>query len=428
MIELAALEKLLPEYLSRQRWYAGTEPPSSVKVLVAREPAEGLTWALADADGVTYQIVAGWRPATEPPAFVTGHEDGVLGTADGLMIYDAILDPGLALALLRVVVPNEHAEVVRPMGTEQSNSSLVYDNRLVLKLFRRLVAGANPDVEVVTALVRTGFENVPRPVGVWEEDDYDLAICQEFLAEAAEGWSLALTSLRDYYGSEGDDPAECGGDFAPEAERLGDMTARMHRGLAQAFGRYPGDPNAWADALAAQLARLRPDDADQAAAARFVERLRSVRDPGPAIRVHGDYHLGQVLRTAAGWYVLDFEGEPARPLAERTTPTSALKDVAGMVRSFHYAAEVARNEQVEEQREALAVKAVRWQERNRDAFLQGYLAAAEGSGLLPADEESCRTVLAAYELDKAVYELLYERTYRPEWLEIPRSALARLLG
>jgi maltokinase len=428
VIEATALEKVLPDYLSRQRWYAGTDAPSTVRVRDIDEPVEGLTWALVDADTETYQVVVGHRPATEPPAFVQGHEAGVLGTIDGLLLYDAILDPGLALALLGVVVPGEKAEVVRPMGAEQSNSSLVYDNRLVLKLFRRLVPGGNPDVEVVTALVATGFENVPAPVGVWEKDDYDLAICQQFLVEAAEGWSLALTSLRDFYAADCEDPAESGGDFGPEAERLGDVTARMHIALAQAFGRHPGDPEAWAESLSRHLAKLDPDDIDQAEAARFVEQLRAVADPGPSIRVHGDYHLGQVLRTAAGWYVLDFEGEPTRPLEERTRPTSPLKDVAGMVRSFHYASRVAVSEQDEGQREAIFPKAERWERRNREAFLAGYLAGAKGTGLLPADEASRDTVLAAFELDKAVYEVLYERQYRPDWIDIPRSAVRRLLG
>ena len=392
------------------------------------EPVEGLTWALVDVAGSTYQIVVGTRPATEPPAFVQGQDAAVLGTTDGLLVYDATIDPGLALALLTLVVPGASAEHVRPAGAEQSNTSLVYDNRLILKLFRRVVEGPNPDVEVVTALARAGFENTPAPVGVWEEGDYDLAICQQFLAEAVEGWSLALTSLRDFYGADCEDPGDCGGDFAPEAERLGETTGRMHVALGAAFGRSKGDAAGWAALVEKQLSRLEPADADAAAAAVFVERLRSVPDPGAAIRVHGDYHLGQVLRTDAGWYVLDFEGEPARPLVERTAPSSPLKDVAGMLRSFHYASRVALAERGEADTSALEPLASRWEARNRAAFLRGYCSATDDSGLLPSDDASFDAVLTAFELDKAVYEVLYERAHRPDWVEIPRSAIARLLS
>jgi maltokinase len=426
VIDAAALEKLLPAYLPRQRWYAGTTVPD-VSVEAVGEPVEGLTWALVSAAGATYQLVVGTRPATEPPAFVQGHESQVLGTSDGLLVYDAVLDPSLGMCLLSLVVPGESAEHVRPAGAEQSNTSLVYDNRLILKLFRRLAKGPNPDVEVVTALAASGFENTPAPVGVWRDDGYDLAICQEFLAEAVEGWSLALTSLRDFYAAGCEDPAECGGDFAPEAHRLGETTARMHLALADAFGRSKGDAAAWADLAAAQLERLQPGDVDQAAATDLVGRLGRVKDPGCAIRVHGDYHLGQVLRTDAGWFVLDFEGEPARPLSERTAPSSPLKDVSGMLRSFHYAAQVARIERAQPD-DGLAAHADAWEERQRGAFLDGYMATAQGAGLLPGDEASCAAVLGAFEFDKAVYELLYERSMRPDWATVPQSALRRLVG
>jgi maltokinase len=426
-LEAAALEKLLPDYLPRQRWFAGHDA-GDARIERLEEKAEGLTWALVDAAGTTYQVVVGTRPATEPPSFVQGHENGVLGTSDGLLVYDATLDPSLALQLLRLTAPDETAEVARPAGAEQSNTSLVYDNRLILKLFRRLAEGPNPDVEVVTALAKVGFENTPAPVGVWEDGDYDLAICQHFLAEAAEGWSLALTSLRDFYGADCEDPAECGGDFGPEAERLGETTAHMHAALAAAFGRSPGDARAWADLAETQVARLGPADVDRRAADGFIQQLRDVTDAGAAIRVHGDYHLGQVLRTDAGWYVLDFEGEPARPLAERTAPSSPLKDVAGMLRSFHYAAQVGLMDRAEQNVELYAARADAWEQHNRDAFLAGYLGVDAVKELLPADEGSCAAVLTAFELDKAVYELLYERAHRPDWVSVPQSAITRLLS
>jgi maltokinase len=428
VIEAAALEKLLPEYLGRQRWFSGSTAPDA-SVTAIREVKPGLNWALVDSAGAVYQLLVGTRPATEPPPFIQGQDAAVLGTVDGLVVYDATIDPELALSLLALVAPGEQAGHVRPAGAEQSNTSLVYDDRLILKLYRRLFPGPNPDVQVVTAITAAGFENTPAAVGVWRDKGYDLAVCQQFLAEAAEGWSLALTSLRDFYGADCEDPGDCGGDFAPEAERLGDTTARMHIAMADAFGRAPGDAAAWAELVQAQLRRLKKGDVPAAAAEQFVARLRDAADPGPAIRVHGDYHLGQVLRTDAGWYVLDFEGEPARPLTERTAPSSPLKDVSGMLRSLHYAAQAALIERAEASQDKLLPLADKWEARNREAFLRGYMAAAAsaGSGLLPADEASLEAVLASFEFDKAVYELLYERGHRPEWERIPKAALRRLV-
>jgi maltokinase len=198
------------------------------------------------------------------------------------------------------------------------------------------------------------------------------------------------------------------------------VTAEMHLALAEAFGHHPADTDEWAESIAAQAAALPPGDLDPAAATAVLDDLRSVQDPGVSIRVHGDYHLGQVMRTDAGWFVLDFEGEPARTLEERRRPTSPLRDVAGMLRSLHYASIAGLAE-----REEVSV-AMAWEERNRQAFLDGYLAAAGKGDVLPSDERSVDAVLRAFELEKAVYELAYERAYRPDWVGIPRTALRRL--
>jgi maltokinase len=153
-----------------------------------------------------------------------------------------------------------------------------------------------------------------------------------------------------------------------------------------------------------------------------IEALRRVGDSGPAIRVHGDYHLAQVMRTDEGWYVLDFEGEPARPIEERRRPTSALKDVAGMLRSLHYASMVAMFERDEEHTDEAAA----WEQRNREAFLTGYLPKARAAGVVPDDEASTAALLAAFETEKALYELGYEQAHRPDWARIPLAALRRL--
>jgi maltokinase len=315
---------------------------------------------------------------------------------------------------------------------EQSNTSLVYDDRIILKLFRRLLEGRNPDVEVTEALARAGFAHVAAPIASWRREDFDLAFAQQYLAGGTEGWALALTSLRDLYAAGPDDPAEAGGDFAAEANRLGQMTAEMHLALAAAFGvdRSVFRQVGWPEVLAAIEARIRrlTGAGWTGSPAELLHRLQAVQDPGPAIRVHGDYHLGQVMRTDTGWYVLDFEGEPARPKEERLMPTSPLKDVAGMLRSFQYAAHFVLLERGRHEIERIEKLADAWEARNREAFLDGYLDCPGIDALLPQGADNLAAVSLAFELDKALYELAYEEAYRPEWAEIPATAIRRLLS
>jgi maltokinase len=420
---------LLPAWLGRQRWYAGGAP-TSVAVAAEEELAPGLRWLLVEADGAAYQVMVGLRPGDEHPEFLQGRDLEVLGHTDGQLAFDALADPDLARALLARVVPGEEVHLVRPVGAEQSNTSLVFDDRLILKVFRRLHEGANPDIEVTAALAATGFDHVAEPLGVWRHDGTDLAVCTPYLAGGAEGWALALTSLRDLYATACEDPAECGGDFAAEARRLGEVTAGMHLALAEAFGTEPGDPDRWASGLEVQLARLPAGTVAADATKRFLARLQDVGPAGAgvSVRVHGDYHLGQVMRTDAGWFVLDFEGEPARPLAQRRLTSSPLKDVGGMLRSFDYAARFALRERDEAEREAHLERADAWEARNRVAFLRGYEGTEGIDALLPPAGPDRATVLAAFELDKAAYEVLYELAHRPEWVDIPSAAVSRLLG
>ena len=419
-------EELLAVYLGHQRWFAGDEP-AKVVVVIDEPLTHGVRWVVVDANGARYQVLLGAVGEAERPDFFEGHERQLVGIEGGQLLYDAMIDARLAIELLGHIAPNEHVEHVRPMGVEQSNTSIVFDERLVLKLVRRLHDGRNPDVEVTTALADAGFENVAAPVAVWHHEDVDLAIVQPFLAGAAEGWALALTSLRDFYASESEDPAECGGDFGAEAARLGQATARMHIALADAFGRGAPDAAAWKTVMRAQLDRIGRGEPWSRSAARVFDALP---DGGAAIRVHGDYHLGQVVRADTGWFVLDFEGEPARPLHERRAAWSPLKDVAGMMRSFHYAAEVARREAPAGDAARLTSQPELWDNRNREAFLEGYLSVDGIHELLPGNgvRESVLAALTAWELDKAIYEIGYERLHRPDWASIPEAAVQRLVG
>ena len=437
---IEALAEALPAYLRAQRWAAASD--RSITGVAVEEAEElvggrpGLTWALVSAsfeDGSTarYQVVVGLRAAESHERFLEGKPAAVIGvvdTDDGPAVaYDALIDPELAVALLRHVAPDEEVQRVRPLLVEQSNTSVVYDERLILKLFRRVHDGPNPDAEVTRGLADVGFTHISAPVAEWRRGGRDLAVLREFLVGGTDGFHLALTSLRDLYDSR-QPPAEAGGDFAHEARRLGQITAAMHLALADAFGAEPADAGTWAAEMADHLARLRTTRVDRDRVAAAFEALGSVTEAGAAIRVHGDYHLGQVMRTDAGWYVLDFEGEPERPLEERRRPSSALKDVAGMLRSFQYAAAVALREREFDEDEVELVDLGRaWERRNADAFRDGYLSITGIEEVLPADGDRDR-VLDAFLLDKAVYEVAYEEANRPAWVEIPAGAVERLLA
>jgi len=436
---------LVPEHLAGQRWYDHDGPPASVTAADSErwvdEADATLWWLLVEASDGTrtlgrYQLLLGARPAGEDHAFLHGKTTEVLGTVDGedgrVVVYDASIDPPLALAALARIAPDVEASSVRPLAVEQSNTSIVYDEHVIVKLFRRIHAGENPDVDAVSRLVEVGFAHVPEQYGVLERPvrggDHDgavqhLAVARQFLTGASDGWHLALTSLRvimaDHLRS-----AASGGDFGPEAQRLGVITAELHRGLAEAFGTSTAHVDAWVAHFRAQLDRVRQHVPADAISARY-DRVAQLRSPGPAMRIHGDLHLGQTLRADSGWYVIDFEGEPARPMAERTAPSSPLRDVAGMLRSFHYAAAVAHHERGDDPEVADLVRD--WEDRSRSRFLDGYFGTEGIDEVLP-DEESTRLLLQAFELDKAVYEVGYETAYRPSWVGIPLGAIRRLLA
>jgi maltokinase len=435
VIDPGSLAAALADHLPRQRWFDGGERPSELRSVSQEVIGEGwpaLVHVIAETGSGRWQLLLALRPAGQWPAALEGKPEAVVGELDTergrALVYDALIDADLGLSVLARVAPDVSAERARPLlGVEQSNSSVIYDEAVILKLYRRLLDGPNPDAEVTRALADAGFENVAEPLGQWRMDGMDLAVVNRFLSNGTDGFHLALTSLRDLYGARGE-PGEAGGDFAPDARRLGIITAHMHLAMASAFGTGPATPAAWADEAETSLDDVDLGDVDVGAVRRAFASLRGLDDAGASVRTHGDYHLGQVLRTDAGWFVLDFEGEPLRPLEVRRRPTSPLRDVAGMLRSLHYAAAVALRQWNDDGDEEVVALADAWERHNAFAFLEGYAAAQGVDELLPGNEEACTVVRRAFELEKAVYEVRYERAHRPEWVDIPLSAVRRLVA
>ena len=454
-----AIEDALARWLGNQRWFAGKgQGLHDLAVVADTELVAGdpelrhLIIAVSHSTAVDYyQVLIGLRRRI--PARLQHAEIG--RADDGRTAYDALHDADLTKPLLAGIAANADIGTLRMraihgasfdtsrdslvLGTEQSNTSLVYGDESILKVFRRLSPGPNPDLEVTTALARLGSPQVAEPLG-WIETRLEgvptsLAILSRFLRHATDGWTLAATSVRDLYAAVGEaanrdqkDPArvraaDVGGDFAGESRRLGVATAQVHADLAAAFGTDDLGPDAVREVTERMFRKL---DLAVAAVPELAKHVDMISDaysalarlsgPFPVQRMHGDYHLGQVLRTEKGWVVLDFEGEPATPLAQRRARSSPLRDVAGMLRSFDYAA---RHQLIGHPGQATLSDAARdWVRRNASAFCAGY---AEAGG---PDPVANQVLLRALQLDKAVYEVLYEARHRPSWLSIPLDSLA----
>ena len=450
------LPGLLAAWLPRQRWYGGKgRGVTAVEVLRTHHLVahDDVVVALVlfqvtteDGEADTYQILLGERPGGLPDRLShagigTGHDD----RGDERSWYDAVYDHEAADVLLqRLGEGGEHAGLQftnalpleqglsnRVMSAEQSNTSLVFGDAYVLKLFRRLQPGANPDIEVTRALAEAGCPYVAQPLA-WLDGEVQgqvttLGLLQVFLKGGSEGWAMATASVRDLFAEADLHADEVGGDFAAESERLGAATAEVHLLMAETLPTAVAGPQDFVDTARQLHARLDaalqvvPQLEQYATALRAAyDEVATRTEPVTVQRVHGDYHLGQVLRTQDGWVLLDFEGEPARPLAERTALMSPLRDVAGMLRSFDYAARHLLAERHGDGQ--LAYRATEWAERNRQAFCDGYARAAEVD---PRDEP---VLLRAFELDKAVYEVVYEARNRPAWLPIPVGSIDRLAG
>ncbi len=440
--------------IASQRWFGG----KSKDVLDARvldagvTPGEPPILAIAIVEvryGLQthdlYHLPLGFRPSAD------GWKQSVIAETEGWIAYDAIADPELARRMLELMrqdasLQTPEATIVfrptgelaaeigsaRPMGAEQSNSSLVLDERYVLKLYRRIAPGMNPELEVLRFLTERGFEHTPALEGYIAYEgrplEATLATVQEFVPAKGDGWELALDTL------EGGEP-----DWLPaRARRLGEVTGLLHNALASdpADPHFaPEDPST--EALGLLSASIDEEIEQVFAALPEIPALEQVRGRGEevrehlrlltnighvgrVIRTHGDYHLGQALWTNEDdWVILDFEGEPARSVPERRRKVSPLRDVAGMLRSFAYAASAVKIQRGVDPREG-------WENRCRSEFLEGYLDTVDPA-LLPPSRDQVDRLLTVFELEKAVYELRYELHNRPDWVAIPVAGILRML-
>lgn len=435
----------LEEWLTAQRWYAGRgRTPTGIHTTLSVPLRDDLEVVLldvnyADATSHRYQVLIRWSPESEDSGGA-----GRIGVHGGRVAYDALYDPAAGRHLLELVAQSARVgelEFVgepgaalpldaapRVSGAEQSNTSIVFGDAAIFKVFRRVTPGVNPDIELNRELARHDNAHVARLLGSYgtelDGQPYALGMVTEFAANSTEGWDMATASTRELIAEPGSDHATDPTDFTAESELLGAAVASVHRSLAEALGtsREPFPITTLLGRLHAVAASV-PDL--QPYVPRIEQRYRKLADDGVVVqRVHGDLHLGQVLRTPERWLVIDFEGEPGQPLAERRRPDSTLRDVAGVLRSYEYAAYQRLVERGEDPRGGgrLAVSARAWVDRNCAAFCAGY-AAASG-----ADPRDSADLLAVYELDKAAYEVGYEARYRPTWLPIPLASIARLVG
>jgi trehalose synthase-fused probable maltokinase len=452
-------DESLREWIARQRWYgAKARSIAGVEILESLPLRETQPMLLTL---VQTRFATGTHELYQLPLVLVPEGESLNGAGsltatpivDGAewTVYDGLADPAEGWELLRRIAAGEEVETehgrfsfhpaeglvsiptqgsARLMGVEQSNSSVVFEDRLVLKVFRKLEPGINPELEMLRFLSRHGFEHIAPLQGWYQYDGQALAatlgVAQTFLPDAVGGWELALEEIPR-------DPES----FLARLASLGEITAQMHTVLASDAGDpafSPEEPSQEALSLLTatvdeDIERIFVRLPDSEAVAPIAGRGQDVRERlaaraqigtgGRVIRTHGDYHLGQTLSTPTGWVIIDFEGEPARALPERRQKRSPLRDVASMLRSFAYVTSA-----VETMAGGRAPED--FEQRARECFLGRYLDRVD-STLLPAGEAQLSNLLSIYELEKAIYELQYELNNRPDWVPIPVAGIRRLL-
>ncbi len=524
---LAELERLLAEQIASRRWFgskarqvnstcvldsfaiSGDDRLALVEVRFEEGPVEVYQLSLALATGARAEQLLAEHAASVWARIQLAHEPGAA------VLYEPLVDESFCDELLRLIetqrpLAGQRGELAswqtaafgpargesnrkltpRVSRAEQSNTSIVYGERLILKLFRRLEMGTNPDLELGAHLTRRGFRHAPPVAGAIEyrhgdDEPWALAALQQFVPNQGDAWEYTLRALapeldaaavakpldaqltargnlRMVAAANAPQPAgveEVLGTYLADAERLGLRTAEMHLALAE----HGDDPdfvpeplslgvqqqfadrtralvNETFDLLRRQAAtmsgetlRLADELVDRRPRALAeIKRFASGPIKVEQIRCHGDYHLGQVLVADGNFMIIDFEGEPARSLAERRQKQLALRDVGGMIRSFHYAsctaATQARRLQQPGDARAIATKAAAWYFWTSVTFLRAYRQAVQGAPFVPKADEQFEQLLDACLLEKAVYELRYELNNRPDWVYLPLTALGDLLA
>jgi predicted trehalose synthase len=401
-------ESALLDYVRRQRWFGARsrEPVGAEIADSARLPGRDVTASIVlvrvrfvDGSHELYQLVSD----DSFDALAEAVREGASLVAE----HGSIEFRGFPERWPAVTGP------ARRIGAEQSNTSAAFGDEVILKIFRRLQEGENPELEMLRFLTEHRFENVPPLLGWYryggDEVEATLGVAQTFVPHAVDGWDLALAEV-----------ARSPERFLTPLHRLGEVTAALHNALGSDRRDPRFRPEPVPAAVASRLAESLAAEVVEAGLAAQAPRLEPPADAGTAIRTHGDYHLGQVLWAEDDWFVVDFEGEPARPIPDRRRRHSPLRDVAGMLRSLAYVAAAAPILKGVEVPSA-------WEDQARASFLDGYLASVDAD-LLPVDADSISQLERLFELEKALYELRYERDHRPDWIDIPAAGIRRLLA
>lgn len=455
---------MLPAYLPRCRWFGGkARELQGIALGEVIAFAEGSALVLvqvryASGEPELYQIPLLRLVRAEAQPLLAEHPSALIAEDDGMVLIDALFSAEFRRALWQRVTGSAAAPPEsRVLSAEQSNSSLLYGETVFVKLFRRIETGINPDAEILRFLTEERkFPHVPRFIGAleWEwpvgtGDTALLAIAIAAVPNRGDAWSFTLAELKEFYQRVGSASPEkeagiralVGEGMLSRITQLGTRTGELHVAFAGATSNPDFAPE---PLVAADLARLQQsvrqlwaevtsstpaaDAAELAAATPLVDqRARELTTRSIAAtktRTHGDYHLGQVLETGADFVIIDFEGEPARSLAERRRKQSPVRDVAGMLRSLHYAAHAARSEDSERAR----LWAEAWTELTTCTFLEAWCAATTGASFRPAAEADLDFLLSAFLLEKVIYEIRYELNNRPTWLAIPLRGLQRVLA